>query len=110
MYPSKTILTYAMCSGHAQITVTHGHLNLEMEVTNDGTGRPQLLVSESPDVSFEGLKIKVWGSKLAPLYNFIAQIAQVRTKLLLASFAGWCKHSQNAMESLECVSPVPLTA
>ncbi len=74
-----------LCSGHAEITVTHGHLNLEMEIANDGSGRPLLVVSQPPNVGFEGLKIKVWGSKLAPLYNFVADIAQVRFQSIQSS-------------------------
>lgn len=70
-----------MSSGHAEITVNRGHLTLDMEVENDGSGRPKIVVSEPPSVGFEGLDITVSGSKLAALYNIIAQLAEVCTLL-----------------------------
>ncbi|KAK9836431.1 hypothetical protein WJX74_000376 [Apatococcus lobatus] len=63
-------------SGHAEIRITRGHLTLDMQVQNDGTGRPWIVVPEPPSVGFEGLDITVSGSKLAALYNIIAQLAE----------------------------------
>lgn len=82
-----------MSSGHAEITVTRGHLTLDMEVQNDGSGRPEILVSEPPSVGFEGLDIRVSGSKLAALYNIIAQLAEVCAPLPPLS----CSHGSSLL-------------